>query len=418
MALGGRPQNQELDAWRQEKADLLKKMNEETRAMSAAMAPRHSEKLRMLARDHEYLDELDGLDEKERPRAKEVLGEEERKVAVRLGLCAAVDANNVDALRVTIKEGLAAGLGSEDLEEAMEALERKVAWGPLTCIRMLAHDPRPSSPRPSSPRPGIRGPRGGYGGSGAQDGLGASTHPRPSSPRPSNEASGRSGAGRERTRSAAAIERPRPSMHPRLRGPHPPPCAPPRHPDGRVESRRYVDQLATCAGKRWWFYQLTIAAGGSISGQVFFPGTPDREARGGNCLGLVVVLHTVEFTTMAPESVDRYKRTPAELLGPDCPWEVKDDALVAKQVLLGGPSTQVLSINIAELQYEYLHEDYNHLTVTAQTQIALIAPKSATRRVTAKAKAKSLAQSGFMNGYRKRPAPSDATNASGRSDGS
>ncbi len=129
MALGGRPQNQELDAWRQEKADLLKKMNEETRAMSAAMAPRHSEKLRMLARDHEYLDELDGLDEKERPRAKEVLAEEERKVAVRLGLCAAVDANNVDALRVTIKEGLAAGLGSEDLEEAMEALERKVAWG-------------------------------------------------------------------------------------------------------------------------------------------------------------------------------------------------------------------------------------------------------------------------------------------------
>ena len=114
-----------------------------------------------------------GLEEKELSRAKDVLAEEERKVAVRLGLCAAVDANNVDALRVTIKEGLAAGLGSEDLEEAMEALERKVAWGPLTCIRMLAHDPRPSSPRPSSPRPGIRGPRGGYGGSGAQDGLGA-----------------------------------------------------------------------------------------------------------------------------------------------------------------------------------------------------------------------------------------------------
>ncbi len=57
--------------------------------------------------------------------------EEKRKAAARLGLLEASyrfdESKEVDPLRVAIKEGLAAGLGSEDLECPMVVLERMEA---------------------------------------------------------------------------------------------------------------------------------------------------------------------------------------------------------------------------------------------------------------------------------------------------
>ena len=62
---------------------------------------------------------------------EEVFMEEKRKAAARLGLLEASyrfdESKEVDPLRVAIKEGLAAGLGSEDLECPMIVLERMEA---------------------------------------------------------------------------------------------------------------------------------------------------------------------------------------------------------------------------------------------------------------------------------------------------
>ena len=59
--------------------------------------------------------------------------EEKRKAAARLGLLEASyrfdESKEVDPLRVAIKEGLAAGLGFEDLECPMIVLERMEASG-------------------------------------------------------------------------------------------------------------------------------------------------------------------------------------------------------------------------------------------------------------------------------------------------
>ncbi len=83
------------------------------------------ERLRLLKQDQRLLDELD-LDENERSRAKARLAEEQRKVAARLCLCVALDAQSTEAMQAQIKIALAAGLTSEDgLEEAMMALQRK-----------------------------------------------------------------------------------------------------------------------------------------------------------------------------------------------------------------------------------------------------------------------------------------------------
>ena len=113
---------------------------------------------------------------KERSRAKEALADEARtlhawakKAAARLGLCEAVEANNVDALRVTINEGMKVALPAEDLEEAMEPLERKRS--DAICGRFGSNAPR--DPMPSAGVLDLRGRSSG------------------------------SGAGRERTRSAA-----------------------------------------------------------------------------------------------------------------------------------------------------------------------------------------------------------------------
>ena len=72
--------------------------------------------------------------------------EEERQATARSGLRKAVDADDVDALRVAVKEGLAAGLGSEDLEEAMTALEICMNWAEGTCIRGLVALERDMAP--------------------------------------------------------------------------------------------------------------------------------------------------------------------------------------------------------------------------------------------------------------------------------
>ncbi len=113
---------------------------------------------------------------KERSRAKEALADEARtlrawakKAAARLGLCEAVEANNVDALRVAINEGMKVALPAEDLEEAMEPLERKRS--DAICGRFGSNAPR--DPMPSAGVLDLRGRSSG------------------------------SGAGRERTRSAA-----------------------------------------------------------------------------------------------------------------------------------------------------------------------------------------------------------------------
>ena len=67
---------------------------------------------------------------------EEVFMEEKRKAVARLGLleasCRFDDSKEVDPLRVAIKEGLAAGLGFEDLEYPMIVLES--AWRPLSVL--------------------------------------------------------------------------------------------------------------------------------------------------------------------------------------------------------------------------------------------------------------------------------------------
>ena len=82
--------------------------------------------MRELKRDQKLLDELEGLDDSERPQATARLAEEQSKVAARLCLCVALDAQSKEAMQAQIKIALAAGLTSEDgLEEAMMALQRK-----------------------------------------------------------------------------------------------------------------------------------------------------------------------------------------------------------------------------------------------------------------------------------------------------
>ena len=120
---------------------------------------------------------------KERSRAKEALADEARtlhawakKAAARLGLCEAVEANNVDALRVTINEGMKVALPAEDLEEAMEALERKRS--DAICGRSGSNAPR--DPMPSA---GVLDLRGRSSGSGAGRERTRSAAPKPSTSR-------------------------------------------------------------------------------------------------------------------------------------------------------------------------------------------------------------------------------------------
>ena len=143
--------------------------------------------------------------------------------------------------------------------------------------------------------------------------------------------------------------------------------------------------------------QLLIAAGGTTPGQVWVHADAqdvgphlggDLDLNGIAGVGGVVTLHHESYVQMMPEPLKRYKESAAGLMGADGPWAHADSDRLMQAILFPPQADVATRIVVFVLEYEYLHGNYDVLTVTARSKVAEIEPAVPTKASSSSCKPK------------------------------
>ena len=110
---------------------------------------------------------------------------------------------------------------------------------------------------------------------------------------------------------------------------------------------------------------MVVAAGGSAACQLFIRGNvaTDDVITASTLIDQVVVLEEVPVIDTGDERVEAFAGY-AELLATRGRWDHIDNHILASDILIDGCSTAVVAVCVYQLNYAYLHSDYDHLTVT------------------------------------------------------
>ena len=127
------------------------------------------------------------------------------------------------------------------------------------------------------------------------------------------------------------------------------------------------------AGNIIHWYQMVVAAGGSIQSQVYIRAfMQDGASRRDDFRDMVVVCDSDTFVPLSEEPLEKW-RDHCQLQSNDAPWGHVTDGMLFHELFFA-PSARIKSARVILADYDHNHGDYEHLTVTATTIYKTLQP--------------------------------------------